>query len=184
MMGTCNGKRKEQSAMCKMQSEIRKPSLRVPYIALCTLHSALILLSPYPASAGPRQSDVFKSIQENVGQSDGSATRAVPWICGGVGVILLLALFGRRQTRQAAPRTINHPGRLIKEIMGEIPLKPRELKQLKIMGEELSDPDSDTPTNPLVLLLCPSLLVQAVRDGSTHADRRTLKVMLKKMGIR
>jgi hypothetical protein len=159
--------------------------LRLSHFALCTLHFALLLLlTAIPASAAPSQNDVFKSIQDNVGQSDGSATKAIPWICGGVGVILLLALFGRRQSRQAAPRIVNHSGRLMKEIMGQVSLKPRELKQLKLAADEISDPDRDTPTNPLVLLLCPSLLVRTINDESTRADPKTLRILLKKMGIR
>ena len=162
------------------------------HFSLFTLHfrtlRLVVLLSPLllalPASAKPSQSDVFKSIQDNVGQSDGSATRAIPWVCGGIGVVIILAIFGRRQTRNATPRTLNHPGRLMKEIMGEVPLKPKELKQLKVVADEITDPESETPTNPLVLLLCPSVLAKAIRDDSTRADRKTLKVLLKKLAVR
>ena len=148
----------------------------------------ILLLTPLvftqSLSAKPSQTDVFKSIQDNVGESDGSATKAIPWICGGIGVVIILALFGRRQTRQATPRTLNHSGKLIKEVMGEISLKPKEFKQLKVVADEIADPESETPTNPLVLLLCPSVLAKAVKDDSTRADRRTLKILIKKLAIR
>jgi hypothetical protein len=153
------------------------------FTLLRTLPLIVLLLAP-PASARPSQNDVFKSIQDNVGQSDESATKAIPWVCGGIGVIIILAIFGRRQTRSATPRTVNHPGKLIKEIMDEVPLKPKELKQLKTVADEITDPDSETPTNPLVLLLCPSVLGRAIRDDSTRADRKILKVLLKKLAVR
>jgi hypothetical protein len=150
-----------------------------------TILLTLVVLSLAPAAlAKPSQGDVFKSIQDNVNQSDGSNGPLLPWICGGLGVILILAIVGTRQSRQAVPRTTNNPARLMREVMNSIPIKPRELKQLKVVAEEMADPEAQTPPNALVLLLCPSLLTKTVQNKSTRADTKTLKVVLKKMGIR
>ena len=68
--------------------------------------------------------------------------------------------------------------------MNELSLKPKELKQLKVVADELSDPESETPINPLVLLLCPSVVAKAMKSDSTEADHKTLRTLLKKLGIR
>jgi hypothetical protein len=137
-----------------------------------------------PAMAKPTQQDVFKSIQDNVGQTDDSSMRALPWVCGGIAVIILLAVVAKRQKNQAVPKTLNNPGKLIKEVMKVIPLKPREVKQLRIVSDQTHTDDGESLTNPLVLLLCPSVLIKTVNERSTRADRQTLIAVLKKMGIR
>ena len=150
----------------------------LPFLLLC-----LLLNFPTLTSAKPSQSDVFKSIQENVNQSDGSMGKAVPWLCAGAGVILVLAIFGKRQSRQLAPKPLNHVGRLLREIMRSVPLKPKELKQLKVVADETRLDNNQTVSNPLVLLLCPSVLNQALEKRSTRADRRTLLHVLKKLEV-
>lgn len=153
--------------------------------AMIFLAGALIaLVVASSAIAKPTQQDVFKSIQDNVGQADESQMRAVPWVCGGIGLIIVLAIFGKRQSRQASPKAVNSPGRLIKEMMKAIPLKPRELKQLKIVAEQTEMDDGGTVENPLVLLLCPSVVIKSVNERNARIDRKTLVGMLKKMGIR
>jgi hypothetical protein len=134
-----------------------------------------------PLSAKPTQSEVFKSIQDNVSESDGSNAKLVPWVCGAVGLILVVAFFSRRQTLQTTPKTLNNPNRLAKEILKLTPLKPRELKQIKLAAEETRGKDEKMLTNPMVLLLCPSLLSRAVANRATRADRRTLAHLLKKL---
>ncbi|HWE01123.1 MAG TPA: hypothetical protein VG326_01845 [Tepidisphaeraceae bacterium] len=134
-----------------------------------------------PASGKPTQSEVFKSIQDSVSESDGSNTRVVPWICGAVGLILVVAWFGRRQTLQANPKPLNNPNRLANEILKSTTLRPRELKQLKVVAEETRTKDGKNLSSPLALLLCPSVLTKAVANRATRADRRTLAQLLKKL---
>lgn len=158
--------------------------IRFLHILILTMGLTLALIAS-PASAKPSQQDVFKSIQDSVGpQNDESSMRAIPWICGGVGLIIVLAIFGKRQTRQATPKTVNSNGKLIREVMKAIPLKPKELKQLKIVAEQTPTDDGEPLTNPLVLLLCPSVVIKAVNERTTRADRQALVTVLKKMGIR
>jgi hypothetical protein len=143
----------------------------------------LLLLMCVPASAKPSQSDVFKSIQDSVSNSDETNTNFVPWVCGGVGLIILLALFSKRQSRQNVPKVVNHSGRLLKEVLKKISLRPKELKQLKTLADETELPGGQ-PVNPLVLLLAPSIMIKSVNERTTRADRRTLVQVLKKLGIR
>ena len=142
----------------------------------------VILLAPAIVRAKtPTQNDVFKSIQDNVNQSEDASGQAIPWICAGVGLIVLLAIFSKRQTRQATPKPLNNPHRLTREVMRLIPLKPSDVKQLKTLADETSSGDKPSILHPLVLLLCPSVIEKAVLDNKTRADRRTLVSLLKKL---
>jgi hypothetical protein len=145
---------------------------------------AFVLLAPLAVSARPTQSEVFKSIQDNVSESDGSNARLIPWACGAAGVIVVVCWFGRRQTLQATPKPLNNPHRLSKEILKLTSLKPSEFKQVRLLTEEIRAKDDKPVCSPLVLLLCPSMLARAVADPATRADRRTLAHLVKKLESR
>lgn len=136
--------------------------------------------------AKPSQSDVFKSIQDNVGKDSDTPTDALPWIGAGVVVIIICVVVSRRQAVKATPRVVNNPGRLMREVMNQVDLSPRDVKQLKLAAEEVAaESESESEQlNPLVLVLCPSLLVKIANDKETKADRKSLVAMLKRMGIR
>lgn len=141
----------------------------------------LPLLPAAPLLATPSQSDVFRSIQENVDESQGSGGQILPWLSAGAGVILLLAIFSRRQTRQAAAKPLNNRGRLLKELLRILPLKPREVKQLKILAEETLLEEDRPLCSPLVLVLCPSILAKALKEKTTKADAQVLREVKSKL---
>lgn len=142
---------------------------------------ALTIALAAPASAKPTQNDVFKSIQDSVNDSEAGGGSPLPWICAGLGVILLLAIFGRQQKAKTAPKPLNNANRLLREILRTIPLKPKELKHLRTLADETLLHVDEPLHSPLVLLLCPSAISKAVKTGSTRADRRTLVQVLKKL---
>ncbi len=118
--------------------------------AICHLPFAL------SASANPTQQDVFKSINENVGQSvDGRKVLAV--LALAVGIVIVLVLFNRRQTRQAVPTALNHQGKLLREMMKTAGLKPAEARQLKVLADQAAAA-GEPVESPITLLLCPSLM--------------------------
>jgi len=144
---------------------------------------AIILAAPARVWAKPSAGDVFKSIQDNVNDNgDESMKNAVPWICAAVGVILIFAFIGQRQAARATPKALNSPSRLAKEVMRVIPLRPRELKQVKLASDEMNAGDPEKSLcSPLVLLLCPSVLTKASKNQLTRADRNELLAVLKKL---
>jgi hypothetical protein len=103
------------------------------------------------AWAAPSQQDVFKSISENVGNTNDTGHLLV--------VLLITTLIGaslvvlsQRHKRQISPKALNHPKKLVKEITRQIDVNPREVKRLKAIAEEKGY------SSPLVLMLCPSLM--------------------------
>jgi hypothetical protein len=57
-------------------------------------------------------------------------------------------------------------------------LRPAEVKQLKVLSEQ------QNVSNPLVLLLCPSVLSRAVRENPKRVDREVLSGLAKKIARR
>jgi len=124
-------------------------------------------------AAGPRAEDVFRSTgQELGGRSD--PTKLIAFGCVVVGLIIVLALFNRRREQPAASKTLNHQGKLLKEIQKQMHLKPAEMRQLKVLAE------TQEVENPLTLLLCPSLLAKAAKERPEKVDRRILSSALKR----
>jgi hypothetical protein len=146
--------------------------------AFCVLPSAL-------ASAAPTQEDVLRSISQNVNESSGGG-KLLAVLAGGAAIILLLAVLQQRQQREARPKSVEHPGRLLKEVMKTVPLKPAELKQLKLLVErkrdEEGEPGGVKVENPLTLILCPSVLVRAMRNPPAKVDRKVIAQLARKLG--
>jgi hypothetical protein len=104
----------------------------------------------------PTQEDVFKSIQNNVDESvDGGKVLAVLAI--GVGLAIVLTLFSRRQKREATPKALNHQGKLLREMMKTAGLRANEVRQLKVLADEMAAAGQPLESS-LTLMLCPSLI--------------------------
>ena len=136
--------------------------------------------------AAPTQEDVLRSISENVNESGGGG-KLLAVIAGGAGIILLLAILQQRQQREARPKSVQNPGRLLKEVMKSVPLKPAEMKQLKLLVERRRDEAGDSSgqpavENPLTLILCPSILVRAMRNPPPKVDRKVIAQLARKLG--
>ena len=132
------------------------------------------------------QDDVFKSISQNVsgegdsGEGGGKIFLAV--ILVAIAIILLLSLLSLRRKREALPKAVHHPGKLLKEMLKQIPLKPAELRQLKALAE--AEKEAGSPIeSPLVFILCPSALARAMRSPNVKVDRKVLAGLARKMGL-
>jgi len=160
-------------------SNVRRSTFALAFIsAFCLLPSAFL-------SAAPTQEDVLRSISENVNESSGGG-KLLAVVAGGVAIILLLAVLQQRQQRVAQPKSVQHPGKLLKEVMKTVPLKPAELKQLKLLverkrGEEDGAGEASVE-NPLTLILCPSVLVRAMRNPPPKVDRKVIAQLARKLG--
>ena len=142
------------------------------FAIVCLLSS---ILTARAASANPTQEEVFKSIQDNVGQST-DPRKFFAFLAGTVALILLLTVLSKRKQRQVSPKTLNHQGRLLKEIVRQIDLRPAEVRQLKILAE------AQNVSSPITLLLCPSVLAKAVKERSGKVDRKVMMSVAKKLG--
>ena len=145
------------------------------------LACGLWLLACSAALAKPSQNDVFKSIEQSVGERTDFDYQPIILLAGAGGlVVLLLALINHHQKRAALPRKINHPGRLMKEVLRDVPLKPAEVRQLKILAESVQRQTGE-PANPLMMLLCPSLLAKGLASRPAKLDKQTVAHIVRKM---
>ena len=157
----------------------RSKSSGIILLGLYALIVALYLCST--ANAKPTQQDVFKSIEDNVSESDGSGMKVLLLAMAGVGLLVLVAMFSRRQQRPPAPKSLRSTGKLLKEVRRRVPLKSSEIKQLKAVAEQTSRGDGEPLSSPLVLLLCPSVLAKSAQDPDSRADRKTISQVLRKL---
>lgn len=134
-----------------------------------------------PAAAQPTQEEVFKSIGDSVNHSADS-TRAVAVLAGIAGVLVLLVVVGQWRSREKRPRGLNHHGRLMKEVLRNLPLKGAELKQLKLLAPSARPGGRDERVqSPLTLLLCPTLLAEAAKQSRGKADLPVVAGLVKKL---
>ncbi len=111
------------------------------------------------ARAAATPEEVFKSIQSNEKDNiDGRKLLGV--LVAGTAVVILGVVINSRQQRRELPRTLNHQGKLLRELMKSAGLKSTQIRQLKMLSEELAS--KNQPVDNLVtLLLCPSLIKKA-----------------------
>lgn len=106
------------------------------------------------------QDELLRSLSSNMGGGgdggDGNAGTLLLIALAAIAVIAGLAWISRRRQRSVEKR-LNHPGKLQKEVVRKVALKPAELKKLKMLADEVD------VSSPLVLLLCPSLMADAAR---------------------
>jgi hypothetical protein len=139
------------------------------------------LLTASRLRAEPTQEEVFKSIGQSVDQPvDSSKVLAV--LAGIGGVLVLLVVLGQRRGREKKTTSQNQPRRLMKEVLRNVPLKKSELKQVRLLSQELRPGGRDERVqSPLTLLLCPSLLAEAAKQSRGKADLPVVAGLVKKL---
>ena len=111
--------------------------------AICVL----VLVVTSPVLAGPTQEEVFRSIEQNVGEKvDGG--RMLALLVAAVGVLILLAFINQRMKRQAVPKALNHHKRLLKEVSQSLGLKAADVKRLKSHADEVSYRSGENIASP------------------------------------
>jgi hypothetical protein len=142
---------------------------------LCTFAPALC--------ASPSQDDVFKQIQQSVGQKEELDYRPVMYLAGGgTVVVVLLWLVNRRRQTPARPKSLNHSGKLLKELLREVPLTAAEVRQLKLVAESVQQQTGE-PATAITMLLCPSLLAKGLQNKPARLDRKALAQVVRKMQL-
>jgi hypothetical protein len=148
------------------------PAKREQGIALLAL--LVGLLGGGAAHAEATAEQIFQSVQDNMEHHD-DPTKLLAVVACVAGLIILVSLLRLRQQRTVSPKVVNHRGKLTKELAKAIQLKPAEVKQLKTLA------DSQEVSNPLVLLLCPSLFAKALKDHPEKIDRSVVAGLAKKV---
>ncbi|GEM_PF-2576766 len=132
---------------------------------------------PRPAIlAQVKLEDFFRSTQESVA-GEASASRLVALLLCVAALMILLWLLHHWRNRQVARGAINHHGRLLREVAREVGLRPAEVRALRELAQR------QRCGNPLLLLLCPSLLSRALQQAEEH-HRRSLEGLIARMTAR
>jgi hypothetical protein len=145
------------------------------------LASGSWLLASLPLPAQPTQEEVFKSIGDNVNRPVDSK-RILAVAAGIAGVVVLLVVVGQWRKRETTSRALNHHGKLMKEVLRNVSLKGAEVKQLKVLAQDLRPRGTDQRIeSPLVLLLCPTLLGEAAKQNKAKADLPVIAGLVKRL---
>ncbi len=134
----------------------------------------LILATAGAALANPTQEDVFRSVNQNLDKPV-DMSKAVPFLLVVLGFLILVFLYHFHTQRKTSPRSLNHAGKLTREISRRLALRSVELKQLRILAQE------QQLEHPLTLILCPSVLGKAIRTPSPRVDRSVVKQIVQKL---
>ena len=130
-----------------------------------------------------KQDDVLKSISDNVSQSgDGTGKTFLAILLGVVAIIILAVIYNSRTKRPTVSKSTNHPGKLLRELTRQIPLRPAEMKQLKLLAQGERDAGKSVE-NPLVFILCPSAFANAARAQRVKMDKKVIASLAKKLGL-
>jgi hypothetical protein len=145
-----------------------------------------------PVWATPSANEVFKSIQKNVGgqaedETGGGKGLAIV-LAGAAGLILVMLAGSKIRARRATPQAMHHPGKLMRELLKAVPLKPKEVKQLKLLADASRRRQAEGASeagveHPLTLILCPSVLARTLKDRPANVDRAVIAGLIRKMGV-
>jgi hypothetical protein len=116
---------------------------------------------------------VFKSTQESMDAGSG-VERVLPLALVLGAVLILLVIVHQRKRVATAPRSLNSPGKLAKEVARAVGLKSKEMRQLRQLAE------GEGASSPLVVLICPSLLARGLQKRKPE-DRRVLGKVVRKI---
>ena len=115
----------------------------------------------FPLLATVTQDQAIDSIRSTLGaRIDG---QLLAWVGGFAALVIGVLIYFSQRMKRNDGGGLNHNGKLIKEISEAVGLKPAEMKKLRVLAEQLNEPGQPPMKNPLVLLLCPSLLAKAMK---------------------
>lgn len=136
--------------------------------------SAILLLCASQSLAIGTQQEVLNGINDSVGQEvDPQKLLAVALVI--VALIAMICVVSYMRNRTVHPKPLNSPGKLFKEVCRALNLRPVEARQLRSLAER------QQLSNPLVLLLCPSVLAKAMKNSPGGEDRRVLAGLQRKV---
>jgi hypothetical protein len=103
------------------------------------------------------------------------------------GALALLVVVGqRRRGGDGRPRPLHSHPKLMKEVLRTVPLKPAELKQLKLLLQQSrgGGADAQPVQSPLTLVLCPSLLLKAAQARPEKVNPKVVAGLARKLGAK
>lgn len=109
------------------------------------------------------QDDVFRSINDSMHQGLDYGL-LIPFFFCIAGVVAIVIYIRQYQKRQALPKTLNHQGKLVREMAKIAAIDPAEMRKYKLLADQMKC------ENPLTLMLCPSLMGRENTAGQGAAS--------------
>lgn len=141
----------------------------------------LALLIAAPASAAPTQEEVLRSISQSISEPTAVSPQFVAVLIAAVAAMLLLVWFNTRDKKERKPKVINHSRKLLRQMGRQIGLAKVEIKQLKILADIHERTTGQALEHPLTLLLCPSILTQALESNDVKIDRQVIAKLARRL---
>ncbi len=109
-----------------------------------------------PILAVDKTQQVFKSIGDSLDKQV-NPNHILLIILALIAIVLLISFLTRDKTRKEQAKIVHNTPKLTRQLAKQLGLKPNEMRQLKQLAEQ------ENIDNPLVLLLCPSVLQTAMK---------------------
>jgi hypothetical protein len=126
------------------------------------------------AAALPNYEEVFQSTKQHM-DSTIDLNKVVPYLLAGISLAVMWGLYNNYRKRRRTPGRFNSPRRLVREVCRRIGLQRLEFKQLKLLARQ------NQIKYPLTLILCPSLLANAIRSPGVAADRAVVEQIMRRL---
>ncbi|MGC4031617.1 MAG: hypothetical protein QM754_07775 [Tepidisphaeraceae bacterium] len=115
-----------------------------------------LLADATAGTAKPTPDDVFKSMNQSM-SADINPAQVLAVVAAVVGLIVLVSTFKKRADKKTPkPAIVSQPNKLLRQVAKEAGLTRKEVRELKKLAA------LEGVTNPLTLLLCPSLMQAAI----------------------
>lgn len=126
------------------------------------------------AQAPPALDDVLRSVQGSVGAT-ADLTRILALLGAGFVCVLVFAFIRRINQRQTAPRVVNNPRKLAKDVCEATGIEPSTLDSLSALAK------SQGMISPLVAVVCPAALRTLAKAANTPEERKAVLELARKL---
>lgn len=119
------------------------------------------------ADAGQRtltQDEVLRSISDNVSGSSGAPAQLLAGLLAMASIAVGVAVWIQWHRRNHPEGKLDDPSRLVHELSRELHLSRSQVRHLNALRQDLGE-RGIAVTNPLTLLLCPSLVQKACEES-------------------
>jgi hypothetical protein len=129
------------------------------------------------AQAPPELDDVLRSVQGSVGAT-ADITRIIALLVAGLVCVLVFVFIRKMNQRQTAPRVVNSPKKLARELSQATGIDASTFENLGALAR------SQGMASPLVAMICPTALRTLAKAASTPEERKAVLELARKLSTK